>query len=165
MSRAVSPIGGHRRGALVTRGPGARWARRTAHRHPVERHGVGPRVPGRSDERGSGSVLALIIVLVTCVVAYWTVVFAGWVGSIHRARSAADMASLAGAHALQVNGDACSEARRIATSNGAELTDCTPTRGIGEYVVEVTIAMPPTPSLPGAPSKVRETSTAGEVQR
>ncbi|MFC2690328.1 MAG: Rv3654c family TadE-like protein, partial [Propionibacterium freudenreichii] len=82
-------------------------------------------------------MLALIIVLVTCVVAYWTVVFAGWVGSIHRARSAADMASLAGAHALQVNGDACSEARRIATSNGAELTDCTPTRGIGGFRMDV----------------------------
>lgn len=116
------------------------------------------------EERGSGTVLAVIIVLIVCVVAYWTMVFIGWVGCIHQARSAADMASLAGAHAMQNNQDACREATRIAEANGAELVSCESTLGIGEHVVEVTVAVRLEPSLPGAPSTIKETSTAGQVE-
>ena len=42
----------------------------------------------------------------------------------HAARAAADLAALAGAHALRAGEDACTAASGIATANRAELTVC-----------------------------------------
>ena len=124
-----------------------------------------PRPASSDDERGSGSMLTVCIVLLACLMAYGVVVYVAWLGCVHRAQSAADMAALAGAHAMAVNKDACGEARRIARENAAEVTECSTQRGIGEYVVDVTVTVPLEPSLPGAPTKITESATAGEVQR
>lgn len=43
----------------------------------------------------------------------------------HTARSAADLAALAGAHAVREGGDACATASGIASANGAAMPVCT----------------------------------------
>lgn len=75
-------------------------------------------------ERGAGSVVAVAMLGVLVTV---TVAAAGVVGVIltHRmAQSAADLAALAGASALQDGGDACAEAATVADRNRASLTRC-----------------------------------------
>lgn len=77
-----------------------------------------------SDERGSATPLAVgVIGLLLFVGAALGVVTA--IVSAHRsAQSAADLASLAGAAALQRHADACDSAARVAEANGAGLERC-----------------------------------------
>jgi secretion/DNA translocation related TadE-like protein len=78
----------------------------------------------RADERGAGSVLAVAMMGLLVTV---TVAAAGVVGVIatHRtAQSAADLAALAGATALQDGGDACEEAVVVAGRNRTRLAGC-----------------------------------------
>jgi secretion/DNA translocation related TadE-like protein len=75
-------------------------------------------------ERGAGSVVAVAMLGVLVTV---TVAAAGVVGVIaaHRtAQSAADLAALAGASALQDGADACAQASAVADRNRARLTGC-----------------------------------------
>ncbi|TQL66518.1 secretion/DNA translocation related TadE-like protein [Nocardioides albertanoniae] len=76
------------------------------------------------DERGSAAPFAVgVIGLLIFVGAALGVVGAVFVA--HRtAQSAADLAALAGANALQVSEDACATARAIADRNGARLESC-----------------------------------------
>lgn len=76
------------------------------------------------DERGSAAPFAVgAIGLLLLVGAALGVVGAVFVA--HRtAQSAADLAALAGADALQVSGDACAAAATIADRNGATLESC-----------------------------------------
>lgn len=76
------------------------------------------------DESGSAAPFAVgAIGLLLFVGAALSVVGAVFVA--HRtAQSAADLAALAGADALQVSGDACAAAARIADRNGATLESC-----------------------------------------
>jgi secretion/DNA translocation related TadE-like protein len=75
-------------------------------------------------ERGAGSVLAVAMmgVLVTVTVAAGGVV--GIVATHRVAQSAADLAALAGASALQDGGDPCTQAAEVARRNGARLSSC-----------------------------------------
>jgi secretion/DNA translocation related TadE-like protein len=78
----------------------------------------------RADERGAGSVLAVAMMGLLVTV---TVAAAGVVGVIatHRtAQSAADLAALAGASALQNGGDACGQAAAVADRNRTHLAGC-----------------------------------------
>jgi secretion/DNA translocation related TadE-like protein len=81
-------------------------------------------VRAAQDERGSAAPFAVgAIGLLLFVGAALGVVGAVFVA--HRtAQSAADLAALAGADALQVDGDACAAAARITDRNGATLESC-----------------------------------------
>ena len=78
----------------------------------------------RRPEDGAGSVLAVAMIglLVTVTVAAGGVV--GVVATHRIAQSAADLAALAGAAALQDGGDACGQAAEVARRNRARLSSC-----------------------------------------
>lgn len=82
---------------------------------------VGPPGPGLGPdpERGSGAVLALGAIGVLVAVLAAALLLGGVVAARHRAESAADLAALAGAVALQRGGDPCGEAARVGAANGA----------------------------------------------
>lgn len=75
-------------------------------------------------QSGAATILAVAMMgfLVTVTVAATGVV--GVVAAHRRAQSAADLAALAGAAALQDGGDACRQAGFVATRNGATLRQC-----------------------------------------
>jgi secretion/DNA translocation related TadE-like protein len=111
----------------------------------------------RADEAGAGTVLAVAMmgVLVTFTVAASGVV--GVVAGHRRAQSAADLAALAGAGALQEGGDACQHAGAIARRNGARLRGCE----VDGWNVAVTVAA--TVRLPGSPIELEARGRAGPV--
>ena len=73
------------------------------------------------DERGSGTALSASIIVVLCVTAFWVLVLSGWIASDQRARQAADLAALAGAHA---------RAPRILRQGALALTDLERVAGV-----------------------------------
>jgi secretion/DNA translocation related TadE-like protein len=78
----------------------------------------------RSGERGSAAVLGTVFVGVLLMVSLLVAVVGGAVTDRRRVASAADLAALAGAQALQAGGAGCRTARATARRNGAELTAC-----------------------------------------
>ena len=78
----------------------------------------------RRDERGSGTVLTISIMLATCAALLVGVWVAGWMGSVRRAETSADLAALAGAQAYASGNDACRAARLAAHRNAARLVHC-----------------------------------------
>ncbi len=77
-----------------------------------------------TDERGTATVVAVslasVLVLVTSAVG-WVI---GLVSDHRAAQSAADLAALAGAGALQHAKPPCAAAAEVAQANGATLADC-----------------------------------------
>ena len=111
---------------------------------------------GGSDERGAGSVLAVAMMGLLVTV---TVAAAGVVGVVatHRiAQSAADLAALAGAAALQDGGDACAQAADVADRNRARLRGCE----VDGWNVSVEVTARTSP-LPGGPLDLRARGRAG----
>ncbi len=87
-------------------------------------------------ERGSGTVLALslILILLTCLV-----VIAGIIGAVsahHRALSAADLSALAAADTARGlrEGNPCDVAVQVAQANSAELVNCAQPEGLSGTV-------------------------------
>ncbi len=97
----------------------------------------------RREECGAGSVLAVAMMGLLVTV---TLIAGGVVGivSSHRtAQAAADLASLAGAAALQDGGDGCARAATIAHRNRAQLRSCRVTGWeVSVVVVSRTVALP-----------------------
>lgn len=118
------------------------------------------RPAGHRDEHGLAVVAstALLGVLVTVTLA------AVGVGSVvlgHRAaQAAADLASLAGATAVQDGRDACGAARQVARRNHARVVRC---RVEGFVVTVETVAR--TGRLPGGALELRARARAGPVAR
>ena len=114
-------------------------------------------VRSRADETGAGTVLAVAMmgVLVTVTVAATGVV--GVVAGHRRAQSAADLAALAGAGALQAGSDPCRQAGAIARRNGATLRGCE----VDGWNVAVRVAT--TMRLPGSPMELEARGRAGPV--
>lgn len=79
-----------------------------------------------SDDRGSGSVLALAVVCGMLTVAAGGAAVVGAAAAHARAAAAADLAALAGADVAggRVGGVPCDVAREVALVNGAELAAC-----------------------------------------
>lgn len=78
----------------------------------------------RPPERGSASILAMVmagLVVVGAVGLAWAV---GAVAVRHQAHAGADLAALAGAQAHVIGGPACPVAAEVARSNGARLVGC-----------------------------------------
>jgi secretion/DNA translocation related TadE-like protein len=113
--------------------------------------------PGR-DDRGAGSILAtaMLGLLVTVTMIAGGVV--GLIASHRTAQAAADLASLAGASALQDGHDACGRASTIARRNRAELRSCR----IDGWVVVVVVVVRTAP-LPGAGFSLEARARAGPV--
>jgi secretion/DNA translocation related TadE-like protein len=110
----------------------------------------------RRAEDGAGSVLAVAMMRLLVTV---TVAASGVVGVVatHRiAQSAADLAALAGASALQDGGDACDQAAAVADRNRATLTDCE----VAGWNVTVEV-MANTARLPGGVLDLRARGRAG----
>lgn len=81
------------------------------------------RCPGRG-ERGAVTVLALALLGFLLMVTGALAVVGAIIVAHRRAQSAADLAALAGAAALQHAADACGEAGAVAAANQARLSTC-----------------------------------------
>jgi secretion/DNA translocation related TadE-like protein len=109
----------------------------------------------RADEAGAGTVVAVAMmgVLVTVAVAATGVV--GVVAGHRRAQSAADLAALAGAGAVQDGDDPCQQAGAIARRNGVTLRGCE----VDGWNVAVSVAA--TVRLAGTPMELEARGRAG----
>ncbi len=110
------------------------------------------------EERGAGAVLAVAMMglLVTVTVGVSGAV--GVVAAHRRAQSAADLAALAGASALQDGGAACARAATIAKRNGAALRRCRVEDW--DVSVEVTRSL----RLPGGAMELAARGRAGPIR-
>lgn len=104
----------------------------------------GTRQPGGSPsrERGSGSVLVVAVCLVVLLVSVGALAVTGVVLAGHRARSAADLAALAGAARVRdgAPGEACAQAGRVASANGATVDACRVAGDVVELRTRVEVA-------------------------
>ena len=124
-----------------------------------DRQKLGRRRCGRPhQEDGAATVLAVSMLglLVTVAVAAGGVV--GVVAAHRAAQSAADLAALAGATALQDGRDACGQADEIARRNGAQLQGCR----IKDWDVTVAVVVD-TARLPGGVLDLEARGHAGPV--
>jgi secretion/DNA translocation related TadE-like protein len=78
----------------------------------------------RRGQGGSITVLAVAMAAVLLFVGGGLAMAVGLVSAHRSAESAADLAALAGARGLEVAGDGCAAASRIAAANEARLTSC-----------------------------------------
>lgn len=96
-------------------------------------------------------MLVVGVVTVVLVLTSGTLVVASVVVASHRARLAADLASLAAAAALQDDGDTgsvCAVANRVARANGAALQGCSSSSSaVVTVVVTVDAALWPRPAV------------------
>lgn len=75
-------------------------------------------------ERGSATVLVVAVSGLLMVIGAALGVVAAMVQAHRVAQAGADLAALAGAHALAAGRDGCLDARRIASANHARLASC-----------------------------------------
>jgi secretion/DNA translocation related TadE-like protein len=94
---------------------------------------------GVRDDEGGATVLAALAMSALIAVVVMVIHVGSAVGARHQAQSAADLAALAGAGALDRGvSDACETARTLAMRMGTELRECT----IDEWDVIVTVGQP-----------------------
>ena len=110
------------------------------------------------DEHGAGTLLAAAMMGLLVTVTVGASGAVAVVASHRRAQTAADLAALAGAAALQEGGDACQRAGGIARRNGADLRDCQ----VDGWDVSVVVTAPL--SLPGASMNLEARGRAGPVR-
>lgn len=123
---------------------------------------AGPARP-HPDERGAGTVLAVLVVMVLAsalLVGLWA---AGWAASRQRAAQAADLAALAGARAQVSGRDTCRAAAEIARRNRASLVSCRIEGGVRDVVVRVAVETDLVPTVAGRPRRVQVSAVAGTV--
>ncbi|WP_328703548.1 Rv3654c family TadE-like protein [Actinomyces sp. zg328] len=129
-------------GRLARPGPSRRWGRPLA------------------DERGEGTVLMAGVIGVILAITLGLSGLMRAEGAAGRARTAADMAALAGATALNsivAPGDPCAAAQRLASANGATLDSC---RVEGEDVI---VGVSVDVTVLGVPRQARAHARAGPV--
>lgn len=115
----------------------------------------------RHDQRGAGTVLTAVVLMCLGMATALALVVSGWIGSLHAARSDADLAALAGAGAHVRGLDACGAARSSAASNGGELLDCRVTGGTQSFSVRVRVQVELRPRLRAGPTHVGADAVAG----
>ena len=91
------------------------------------------------NERGSGTVLVLVLIMLLCVAGGSAALIGAAISVRHQAETAADLAALSGASALQRGASPCPVADQIAGANGAALASC---RVTGEFL-DVTVRLQP----------------------
>lgn len=94
------------------------------------------------DERGSGTLLVTVAVVVLAVAAAVLVLAGAALAAIQRVRSAADLVALSAASAQADGEDPCAAAFRIAVANEVELHDCQAAGDWLDFAVTVTVAAP-----------------------
>lgn len=100
------------------------------------------------EERGSGTLLVAVAVVLLAVVAAVLLLVGAALTGIRQVRSASDLVAVSAASA-QANGEPpCVAAARMAEANHVELRDCQAAGDLIDFVVTVTIAAP-ADSLPG----------------
>jgi len=80
--------------------------------------------PRRSEQRGAATVTALSLLSVLMLAAFVAAGAVALVAGHRKAQSAADLAALAAAQALQRGDDPCTAGREIASAQNAALTGC-----------------------------------------
>lgn len=123
------------------------------------------RPPDGHRDRGSGSVLVVSTVAALVLVLTMLLVLAAALVAGARARTAADLAVLAGAgRLLQGATDpvACAEAGRVAGENGGQLQECRGARGAGG-APQLTVVVAVDPSVPGVPRAAVRARAGGVV--
>lgn len=98
--------------------------------------------PSTSLERGSATLLVVGAIASIMTLTTSALVLAAVIVATHQARSAADLAALAGAQRLEdavAEDAACAEARRVAQRNRAQLRGCAVDGMDLEVIVAVTV--------------------------
>ncbi|WP_353952616.1 Rv3654c family TadE-like protein [Knoellia sp. S7-12] len=117
------------------------------------------RATERQRERGSGTVLVVAAIGVLLVLVTAGLHLGAAATAAHRARSAADLAALAGASAIQQGGvDACARASAVAGRNQAQVLECS--LGVGESV-SVRVSTAVSGRWPGVPDRAIASARAG----
>jgi secretion/DNA translocation related TadE-like protein len=112
-------------------------------------------------ERGSGSLLMVGLMAVIVVMAAAAVCAAGYLVAGRQARSAADLAALSGAVAIEQGGDGCAAARSNASRNRARAVACERVGDQIDFVITVTAEVKVTAPMRGLPTRVRAVAYAG----
>lgn len=98
-------------------------------------------------ERGSGTLMMTVAVVLLAVGAAVVVGVGGALASIQQTQSAGDLVAVSAAAAQAEGKDACVAAGEIARANRVELSSCRTAGDLLDFVVTVTVAAPD--SLPG----------------
>ena len=115
------------------------------------------------DERGSGTVVMMAVVLIVAMVAFVVACLIAWFGGMHRARAAADLSALAAGQAYAKGRDACSAAKSTAASNHATMTACTVESNGYDFIVTVSVQVAAQPQLVFGPDHFSAQSHAGNL--
>ena len=105
------------------------------------------------------------VMIVVLAVSLLGVGVAGYLVSVHRARSAADLAALSGAVAYSLGGDACARSTSTAVANAATVTDCTADGDQVDFVVSVTVSVKVGRTVPGLPDRISARACAGALEK
>ncbi|MFW6597755.1 Rv3654c family TadE-like protein [Propionibacteriaceae bacterium Y2011] len=124
----------------------------------------------RPDQRGSGTMLIITVMALVAMAFGVVYVVGGYVVAEHRARTAADQAALAAAHAMRtpyrkvpVDDRSCEIAAQTAKRNGATMTSCQVTGDQVDHVVVVTVRVELRREWPGLPTGMAATAAAGSL--
>jgi secretion/DNA translocation related TadE-like protein len=115
-------------------------------------------------DRGAATVMALSVVAVVLALTTGALVVGSVVVASHRARLAADLASLAGASAAQEDSSpssACAVAGQVARANGAVTQACSMNGADIEITVAVTASLWPAPATARARAGPERSTSPG----
>ncbi|MFC7623248.1 Rv3654c family TadE-like protein [Microlunatus sp. GCM10028923] len=115
------------------------------------------------DERGSGTMLMVGVMIVITVLAFVGTCVAGYAVAVHQARAAADLAALSGAVARTDGGDGCATATSIARANRTTMTTCDVVGDQLDFVITIQVRRDVPPLWPGLPESVSAKAHAGPV--
>lgn len=112
------------------------------------------------DERGSGTMIMIGVVIVVLALAWAATIIAGYLLAGHRAKSAADLAAVSGASAVLRGEQGCPTARRVAARQRA-VARCEQVGDTLDFVVTVHALVTVPLTFPGLPTQVGATGHAG----
>lgn len=116
------------------------------------------------DERGSGSMLMLGVMVVILAFGATITLVATYLLAGHQARAGADMVALSGAAAHAAGDNACRAARTMAEPNRVRVKTCTVVGDDIDFVVTVTVEVRVGTRFPGLPREVSAVAHAGAVE-
>ena len=115
-------------------------------------------------DRGAATVFAAAIAMILALAATAALLVSAVVVASHRARSAADLAALAGAAAEAVGDDPCSASRVNAQANGGQVLTCRLSGDATSFVVAVSVSVSTGLSSP-LPTIASASAHAGNVAK
>ncbi|MDO5285909.1 MAG: hypothetical protein Q4G45_03695 [Actinomycetia bacterium] len=124
---------------------------------------AGPSLSRQAADRGAGTAMVSLVAVGLSLVTWVLMMVGGYVLAVHRARSAADLAALAGAVAYAGGRDACAAADQSARTNHGQVTACRVEGSPASFVLTLTAQAPVGWTIPGAPRTVAAESRAGNA--